>query len=96
MSKMIELNARIHEVDLIMCAIVDNSEPSVDAKSNREVILRQQIFEPLWALWNHASLNRITVPQVQVSLKNIHGKFVITTKTRIERQLELLCQITFK
>ena len=47
MSKMIELNARISKVDLIIYAIVDSSESNVNAKSNREIILRQQIFEPL-------------------------------------------------
>ena len=62
MSKVIELNARIYRIDLTMYATVDNSETSVDAKSNREIILRQQVSESLWALWNHASLNRVTVP----------------------------------
>ena len=47
MSKVIELNARIHEIDLTMCAIVDSSESNVDDKSNREISLRQQIFESL-------------------------------------------------
>ena len=77
MSKVIELNARIHEVDLTICAIVDSNEFNVDAKFNREIILRQQIFESLWALWNHASLNRVTMSQMQISLKNIQEKFVI-------------------
>ena len=40
MGKVIELKARIHEVDLTICAIVDSNEPNVDAKSNREIILR--------------------------------------------------------
>ena len=61
MGKVVELNARIHEVDLTMCAIVDSSGSNVDAKSNQEIILRQQVFGSLWALWNHASLNRVTV-----------------------------------
>ena len=50
MGKVIELNAKIHEVDLTMCAIVDSSGPNVGAKPNREIILRQQVSEPLWAL----------------------------------------------
>ena len=75
-SKVIELLIMRYEVNLTIYAIVDNSESNVDAKSNREIILRQQVFEPLWALWNHASLNRVIVSQMQISLENIYEKFV--------------------
>ena len=46
--KVVELNARIH--DLTMCATVGNSGPNAGAKRNEEIILRQQVSGPLWAL----------------------------------------------
>ena len=82
--KVVSLNARIHGVDLTMCATVGNSGPNADAKPNREIILRQQVSGPLWALWNHASPNRVTVPQVQASLEDIHGKSVTVNDDQLQ------------